>query len=74
MAEDCPVCGEPVEYHEVVSAAGEGERAGTTVEVDELCSTDPDTRWNRICPVAAPAGGGGEVRLDVYRHHWGSTE
>lgn len=74
MAEECPVCGDQFEFHEVVAVDRAGERAGTTVDVDELCSTDPDTRWNRVCPVASPVGDAGEVRLDVFRHHWGSTE
>lgn len=74
MAEECPACGEPAEYHEVVSAAGDGAGAATTIDVDELCETDPDTRWNRVCPVASTVEDGGAVRLDLYRHHWGSTE
>lgn len=71
MAEHCPVCGDPVEYREVVTVE---EGAATTIEVDELCSMDDGTRWNRICPVASPADDEGGVQLSVYRHHWESTE
>lgn len=74
MVEHCPVCGEAVEYREEVTVEDGAALAGITVDVDELCSMDGDTRWNRICPVASPADVDGEVQLVVYRHHWESTE
>lgn len=72
MDERCPVCGEPVEYREVVPAGDGDAQAATTIDVDELCAMDETTRWNRVCPVATP--GDDAVRLELYRHHWGSTE
>ena len=74
MVEECPVCEEPAEYREVVPADGDGKRVGVSIEVDDLCDADSETRWNRICPVPASAEDGSGVRLEVYRHHWGTTE
>ena len=76
MAADCPVCGEPVEYREVVPADGASGEAGATIDVDELCAADAEVRWNRICPRAAVVeddDGADRPGLELYRHHWDST-
>lgn len=73
MAEECPVCDEPAEYREVVPAGDDGDHAGISIEVDDLCAAASETRWNRICPVPTIAEDGSWVHLEVYRHHWESS-
>lgn len=72
MTDQCPVCGDPVEYREVVTLEDGSGVAGRKIDVEALCAMDDGTRWNRICPVASEAEG--SVQLEVYRHHWESTE
>jgi len=70
MTETCPVCGDVVE-HVRLETAGESEEAnGATAsfDIDDLCTVDADTRWDRICTVAAAADEGNAPVLELYYH------
>jgi hypothetical protein len=66
MPETCPVCDRPVEH---VRIEGADDSDGVaSFDVGDLCAVADERRWDRICTVAAPDGGGSDPALEIYYH------
>lgn len=84
MTKQCPVCGD---YAEHVRMERPGDPAAhpeanpgpqASIEVDELCTAEPDDQWDRICHKAAversATGGMMSPVLEVYYHFFENEE
>lgn len=77
MPEPCPVCDRVVEHVRIEEA--DGSTPPTSVasfEIDDLCSVEDDTRWDRICTVASVRADGGapEPVLEIHYHFFEEGE
>lgn len=74
MIDPCPVCADPVEHVRVETPGGDSAEgttdAVTTVDVEDICAMDADTRWDRICHEASVESQSGPTPVLVAYYHF----